>query len=24
LVDPGLVDLKSLGDEVRFRIFDYL
>jgi integrase len=24
LVNPGLVDLKSLGDEVRFRIFDYL
>jgi integrase len=24
LVDPSLVDLKSLGDEVRFRIFDYL
>jgi integrase len=24
LVDPGLVDLKSLGDEVRFKIFDYL
>jgi integrase len=24
LVDPGLVDLRSLGDEVRFRIFDYL
>jgi integrase len=23
-VDPSLVDLKSLGDEVRFRIFDYL
>jgi hypothetical protein len=22
LVDPSLVDLKSLGDEVRFRIFD--
>ena len=24
MVDPGLVDLRSLGDEVRFRIFDYL
>jgi len=24
LVDPGLVDLRSLSDEVRFRIFDYL
>ena len=24
MVDPSLVDLKSLGDEVRFRIFDYL
>ena len=24
LVEPGLVDLKSLSDEVRFRIFDYL
>jgi hypothetical protein len=24
LVDPSLVDLRSLGDEVRFRIFDYL
>jgi adenylosuccinate synthase len=24
LVDPSLVDLKSLGDEVGFRIFDYL
>jgi integrase len=24
LVDPGLVDFRSLGDEVRFRIFDYL
>jgi integrase len=24
LVDLSLVDLKSLGDEVRFRIFDYL
>jgi integrase len=24
LVDPSLVDLKSLGDEVRFKIFDYL
>jgi len=24
LVDPGLVDLRSLGDEVRFRFFDYL
>jgi hypothetical protein len=24
LVDPSLVDLKSLEDEVRFRIFDYL
>jgi len=24
VVDPGLVDLKSLGDEVRFGIFDYL
>jgi integrase len=24
LVDPSLADLKSLGDEVRFRIFDYL
>ena len=23
-MDPSLVDLKSLGDEVRFRIFDYL
>jgi integrase len=23
-VDPSLVDLKSLGDEVRFKIFDYL
>jgi integrase len=24
LVDPSLVDFRSLGDEVRFRIFDYL
>ena len=24
MVDPSLVDLRSLGDEVRFRIFDYL
>jgi integrase len=24
LVDPSLVDFKSLGDEVRFKIFDYL
>jgi integrase len=24
LVDPGLVDFRSLSDEVRFRIFDYL
>jgi integrase len=24
LVDPNLVDFRSLGDEVRFRIFDYL
>jgi integrase len=24
LVDPSLVDLRSLSDEVRFRIFDYL
>ena len=24
LVEPGLVDLKSLSDEIRFRIFDYL
>jgi integrase len=24
LVDPSLVDLRSLGDQVRFRIFDYL
>jgi integrase len=24
LVDPGLVDLKSLGDDARYRIFDYL
>ncbi len=24
LVDPGLVDFKSISDEVRFRIFDYL
>jgi integrase len=24
LVDPSLVDLKSLGDEARFKIFDYL
>jgi hypothetical protein len=24
LVDSSLVDLRSLGDEVRFRIFDYL
>jgi integrase len=24
LVDPSLVDFKSLGDEARFRIFDYL
>jgi hypothetical protein len=24
LVDPSLVDLRSLGDEIRFRIFDYL
>jgi integrase len=24
LVDPGLVNLRGLGDEVRFRIFDYL
>jgi integrase len=24
LVDPSLVDFRSLGDDVRFRIFDYL
>jgi integrase len=24
LVDPSLVDFRSLGDEVRFKIFDYL
>ncbi len=24
MVDPSLVDLKSLGDEARFKIFDYL
>ena len=24
MVDPSLVDFRSLGDEVRFRIFDYL
>ena len=24
MVEPGLVDLKSLSDEIRFRIFDYL
>jgi integrase len=24
LVDPSLVDLRSLGDEVRYRVFDYL
>jgi hypothetical protein len=24
LVDPSLVDVRSLSDEVRFRIFDYL
>ena len=24
MVDPSLVDFKSLGDEVRFKIFDYL
>jgi len=24
VVEPSLVDLKSLSDEVRFRIFDYL
>ncbi len=24
MVDPGLVDFKSISDEVRFRIFDYL
>ena len=24
MVDPGLVDLKGLGDDTRYRIFDYL
>ena len=24
MVDPSLVDFKSLGDKARFRIFDYL
>ena len=24
MVEPSFVDLKSLSDEIRFRIFDYL